>query len=451
MGEIVQFSRPRDSKLKRSKAELDRKRAEQIKAAIGAREPLNAADQEMLAENLWELVRDGKTKYRLSSADLAREAGLGGKHGAGGKPLDTYTLPKDWEGENRSRRIARLAKKAAGYCKLAAAYGRLTRLDEQDILCTLFARCDFGRGYTQELDWDIERWNNLHRLLMRVADLIIHKTKLVEYWQDVYQVPGQYDIRQDKIDAAPFPLDQEGFQPLAQNSVCSDEVPPIPSIALARRLQSLPTQGILRLGNKLQRTATILLWQEIRLALGPVRALDDIGPLLELRTVLEAEIEGQRATFDNPFTDGTDRITQVIVNGNAVPVEADVPDMPPCFDPQDEHSYFGWLEVTPATLRDVLGQSYHDVPHYWWDCIFNRDQDTPLRERASSWFLSTHPAYFVETSLHSGSFERELLKRCEELKGLVSARKADAAAAARIAAALTLARWQADDHAPNDQ
>jgi hypothetical protein len=452
MGEIVQFSRSRDSQPSRTKAELDIERAQYIRAAIRAREPLSPFDQVKAAENLWELVQEGKDRYGLRSADLAKEAGLGGKDGAGGKPLDTYTLPKDLADDERPRRVARLAKKAKGYGDLAEAYARLTKLGEQDILYRVFAGCDFGtaRRFGQS-DWDAESWDNLRTLLTRAADRVIRKAKLAEYWRDVYQVPGHYDIRQDRIDGAPFPLDQGGSQPLAQNTICSDEVPPIPSIALTRCLQSPPTGGTVRLGDKEHRTAIFLLWREVRLALGPVRALDNIGPLLEFRSVLEAKIDGQSVTFDNPFTDGSDLITQAIIDGNTIAVEVDMLDTPPCAEPQIEHSYFGRFEVTPATLRDAFTASPHDVPRDFWGSISNRDEDTALRDRASSWFVSTHPAYFIETSLHSGSFERELLARCEYLKGLVSARKGDAAAAARNAAAHTLARWQADDHAPDDQ
>jgi hypothetical protein len=452
MGEIVQFSRPRDSKPMRTKTELDLERAQHIRAAIRAGETLSAFSQVKAAENLWEMIQEGKARYGLRSAALAKEAHPRRKDGDG-KLLDTYTLPKDLTGERRSSRVARLAKKAAGYDKYAAAYARLTPLDEQDVLCRVFMGCDFGSGRPQELDWDVERWINLHRLLTRVTDLIIRKTKLVDYWQDVYRVPGQYDIRQDRIDAAPFPLDQEGFQPLAKNSICSDEVPPIPLIALVRRLQSPPTEGTVGLGNKESRTAIFLLWQEVRLALGPVRALDNIGPLLEFRSVLEAEIDGQSVTFDNPFTEGSDVIRQATIDGNTIAVEVNVwsIDMLRCSEPQDEHSYFGWLEVTPATLRDAFTESPNDVPRYRHDHIFDRDSEIALCDRLSSFFVSTHPAYFVETSLHSRSFERELLARCEYLKALVSARRADAVAAARNAAANTLARWQADANAPGDQ
>ena len=356
--------------------------------------------------------------------------------------------------DERSLRVARLAKKAAGYGKFARAYATLASLNEPDILCRVFSGCDFGtERRSQQSDWDAESWDNLGTLLTRAADRVIRKAKLAEYWRDVYQIPGQYDIRQDRIDGAPFPLSQGGFR-LAQNTICSDEVPPIPSIALTRRLQSTPTKATIRLGDKEHRTAILLLWREVRLALGPVRALDNIGPLLEFRSILEAEIGGQSVTFDNPFTDGSDLITQAIIDGHTIAVEVDevdMLDMPSCAEPQIEHSWFGWLEVTPATLRDAFTESPHDVPRDFWGSISNRDEDTALRDRASSWFVSTHPAYFIETSLHSGSFERELLARCEYLKGLLSARKADAAAAARNAAAYTLARWQADDHAPGDQ
>ena len=103
MGEIVQFSRPRDSEPTRTKAELDIERAQHITMAIRSKESLSPFDQVKAAENLWELVQEGKVKYGLRSADLAKEAGLGGKDGAGGKPLDTYCCAAIWmRGERQS-------------------------------------------------------------------------------------------------------------------------------------------------------------------------------------------------------------------------------------------------------------------------------------------------------------------------------------------------------------
>ena len=91
-----------------------------------------------------------------------------------------------------------------------------------------------------------------------------------------------------------------------------------------------------------------------------------------------------------------------------------------------EHSYFAWKELSPAALRALISPGRFDRSEVWrhrHDHVFDRDRDLSNDHRLHSWFLDHEPAFYVHTSILSGSLERDLRQACEILTAQVVGHK----------------------------
>src|SRR5690606_22073443 len=105
-------------------------------------------------------------------------------------------------------------------------------------------------------------------------------------------------------------------------SICSDEIPPVPSVRLATRQLGAGIDGLLYIKDRSPLCVTYEHYLDIRLALAPSTRFDRIDSLLEFRTVFVAtDSQGNDVTFDNPFPEGSDVIRQATIDGNVYQVE----------------------------------------------------------------------------------------------------------------------------------
>jgi hypothetical protein len=414
-----------------AKAALEAARARKLRVALSSRDAkrnFSELDQETAARNLHSLLEEYKRDHGVRKVDVARRAGLGGDECTDStKRLYTYTLPDNAGPERRQR----LAKKPDGYFGLARALAECASGDESSILCRVFLGCSFGTDEALDFDWETERWEHLARLLMRCAEDAITATGFDTCWREIRALPGSYDVRRGSIHFASGCLHFHAL-PLADAVIFVDEVPPLPSIPLARSLQAPPVSGTITLGDDHCEDAEFHFWRETRLAIGPVRALEALGPLLEIRTVLEVQIPDRgRVILDNPFTDGSnegsDIVREAVVCGNRLPALV-APSAVPAAEYRDscEHSYFAWKELSPAALRALISPGGFDRSEDWQyrhDHVFDRDPDLDSDERPHSWFLDREPAFYIHTSILSGTLERDLRQACEDLNAKVVAHK----------------------------
>ncbi|WP_107340857.1 hypothetical protein [Agrobacterium pusense] len=395
-----------------ARARIDNVRADQIRAAVN-KTPFLPADQKRVAENLHRLLEDYQKLKHVRKVDVARKANLGDLLDST-KRLDTYTLPPGAE------RQKRLAKKPRRYIDISDALATLADETKDAMLCKVFEGCSFGTDRPFEYDWQVQPWERLALLLGDLSAYVIRTTHMQDYWREISQRPGRFDVRTSSFEVGLAPIDG-GFTTLIRNPICSDEIPPVPSVPMVRSLQTSPVDGSVSVEGSEWSPARFLFWRETRLAIGPIRT--GIGPLLETRTVLEASSEKYgNVSFDNPFTDGSDTIERGLIEETWRPVSIRVDGQVEAVGRQGvEHSYFIWDEVSAASLRAALTLGPHDIG-LEIDCYVDRD-DCAMHERPASPFLPSDPAFFLYSSIISGSLERDLSQACRSLATKLAAHK----------------------------
>jgi len=248
------------------------RRADNLRNALKAGTRFDSEDQTRLARQLDQVLIERKKIHRLSPAQVAREAGLGGNaDDDSSKRLDTYRLPANAT-EGRKRRIA---KKPDRFFDLARAIARLTGESEDALLCHLFEGCSFGSAAEELPDWDTERWQILARLIDDMACAIIRDTDLGAYWQNIARMDVEFDVRTGRFETTWGPCDTYPVhQGLPGGSVCSDETPPVPSVSIARKLTAPPQSGTVVLDGGEEMELIFLLHLE-------TTSLTRIGPLIK--------------------------------------------------------------------------------------------------------------------------------------------------------------------------
>lgn len=446
MGEIIQMSAHND---------LARRiqRADAIRAAVERKEVFPPGDQLQAARNLHRVLEAAKSAGGFSIRNVlsAKDVGLLGNGGTDStKRLDTYTLPERAD----DARKARIAKKPQKYWAIANAIAAELKKPAAMLVSQVFEGCSIGTEELPSGDWDSENWARFSEHLNLMTAGVIRDHDVEEYWRKVFSTNGLYDVRSGMFIPGPGPLGYIIFGwGLAGEWTVSDETSPTPSIPLGRRLQGDPVPGQVVLEDAPPIPVSFLLWLEVRLALGPVNDHRSIGPLLEFRTVLEAEDADKRIIrFDNPFTDGTDIIKRAFVGDIDFPVQhldftngfpmmgSDFrPIIVPEFREDAEHSYFGWREVSPALLRDLLDENTSEsrtpfIP-------YRRHEGVWMEELPPSRFSRASPAGVLNIDLLSGALEAELGVECDRLMGGLDALRAEQDLAIRDAEAKAIARW----------
>jgi hypothetical protein len=352
------------------------------------------------------------------------------------KQLDRLTAPPDCS----DARAQRLDKKPTNYRRVAEVWAQEMGKDEGEALFRLFGDSDFGRNISVATADELQPWSLLAKGLRDCAQHVIRLEDMRTYWRQIIQTSGNYEPRSDNMNPARGRLFNSTVA-LASCSSCSDEVEPVPSIRLTRRLQCVPIYGMVWLAPNgvdadsaiadpgpptkppaglIETPALYRLWLDIRLGMGPASSLDDIAPLIELRSNLEVEIDGQVGYPDNQFTDGSDTVNHISLAGRLHRVSLNPPeDLPLAFHSASfwmaEHSYFAWAQVTAETLREVLDDS----------------ADLPNGDQAFEWeggqrhLMSILPSWLdgLERRLRSGELEEDLIARAQTLKTMLAAHR----------------------------
>ncbi|NLR99915.1 hypothetical protein HGP17_24090 [Rhizobium sp. P38BS-XIX] len=415
MTNVIKFP-PQDGNVDPVKANVDSERLERICAAASLKAPFLGTDQKRVAENLHRLIEYYENRVQVRKTDVTVKAGLGDPELNSTKRLDTYTLPP---GANETRR-ERLAKKPHRYIDISNALASLVDETKDAMLCKVFDGSSFGTERASEYNWQAQPWEKLTALLEDLVEYVIQTTDMEQYWTEVSRLPGWFDVRASSFKAGSIPIDG-GFRTLIGNPIVSDEIPPIPSVLIVRSLKAPPVDGSVSVADSEWYPARFLFWRETRLAVGRIRT--NIGPLLEMRTVLEASSDEHGAiSFDNPFTDGSDKIEKGLIGGTLQPIRVTVDGYVEAARRQGvERSYFMWDELSAASLRAALMLGRHDVG-FEWECYANRDE-CALHERPVSPFLYPDPALFFYSSIISGSLERDLAEACRSLVSNLDAHK----------------------------
>lgn len=437
MGEVVSLEVNKDRRgriQKGGRAE----RAEKLRSALRRNAPFSAADQQRAAGNTHELLEGLQKDSLLRKVDVAQLANLGGKGTESTKQLYTYTLPP---GSN-DRRRDKLAKKPARYFDIASAIAQILHRDPAEFVCRIFEGCSFGTGTELSQDWDENAWFALAQQFSLMGRSVIADMKLDTFWREVQKTSGLYDVRKGEFKVAGQPLwlqfHEEG---LAAGSMCSDEVPPVTSARLAMKQLGSGLDGRLNLSGCQPIDLTYEHWLDIRLALAPAARFDQIGSLLEFRTVFVGkDTEGDVVTFDNPFTDGSDTITEATFDGQLYQVESveldwdSVPENPYV---EYEHYDFTWQEINPGVLRQLFGNNDPALQ------VVDRQAGYFWEDRPQTRFPAFSAAAIVQRQLLSGGLEKELTEEAQRLETAFGHHRELTRSKARQAEAAAEARWNA--------
>ncbi len=437
MGEVVSLEHHQD---RRGRARIGGRaeRAEKLRSALLRKAPFSPADQQRAASNTHELLEGLQKDRGLRKVDVAQRASLGGVGTDSTKQLYTYTLPPGSD----DRRRDKLAKRPGRYFDIATAIAGILLEDQAEFLCRIFEGCSFGTGTEFDEDWDEQAWIVLAQQFSLMGRSIIADAKLAAFWREVQKTSGIYDVRKGEFRVAGQPLwIQLQSEGLAAGSICSDEIPPVPSVRLAMKRLGAGVDGLLHLKESQPIEMNFQHWVDIRLALAPAACFDRIEALLEFRTVFMGTVrEGDVVTFDNPFTEGWDVITMATLNGQSHPVESidfdweAVPENPYV---EYEHSYFTWQEISPGLLRRLFDGDDPDLR------VEFREASIDWEDRPQTRFPAFSNAAVVQRPLLSGALEQELTEEAQRLVSLFGPHRDLMREKARQAEAVAEARWTA--------
>jgi hypothetical protein len=413
-------------------------RAEKLRSARLRKATFSPADQQRAASNTHELLEGLQDDGRLRKVDVAQRASLGGEGTDSTKQLYTYTLPPGSDGRRRDK----LAKKPGRYFDIATAIAQILHGDQAEFLCRIFEGCSYGTGTEVAEDWDEQAWIALAQQFSLMSRSIIADVKLAAFWSEVQKTGGIYDVRKDEFRIAGQPLwIQLQTEGLAAGSICSDEIPPVPSVRLAMKRLGDGVDGLLHLKGSQPIDMNCQHWVDIRLALAPAARFDRIEALLEFRTVFMGTVwDGDVVTFDNPFTSGWDVIEAATLNGQLHQVESveldwdAVPENPYV---EYEHSYFTWQEISPGLLRQLFDG---DDPALR---VVDREAGIFWEDRPHTRFPAFSNAAIVQRALLSGVVEQELTEEAQRLVSLFGVHRDLMREKARQAEAVAEARWTA--------
>ncbi|MDQ2068198.1 hypothetical protein Q9295_17665 [Xinfangfangia sp. CPCC 101601] len=435
MGEVISLESHDKNRIRPQKGG-QAERAERLWSARMRKAPFSAADQQRAAANTHELLEELRDVSGLSKKVVAQRASLGGNGTDSTKQLYTYTLPPGSDNDRRDR----LAKKPGRYFDIAKAIAEILQRDAAEFLCRIFEGCSYGTGAEFSDDWDEQAWIALAQQFSLMGRSIIADMKLDTFWREVQKTNGIYDVRKDEFRVAGqrLWLNSHG-EGLAASSICSDEIPPVPSVRLAMKQLGAGQNGLLQLKGCQPISVTYQHWLDIRLALAPAARFDRIDSLLEFRTVFVGiDGQGERVTFDNPFTDGSDRITAATINGQVhlvEHVELDWEVVPENPYVECEYSYFTWQEVSPGLLRQLFDGMDPDLQ------AIDRAPDSYWEDRPQSRFLAFSNAAIIQRELLSGALEQALTVEIQRLMPLFNSHRNLMRDKAREAETIAEARW----------
>ncbi len=412
MAEILDFPSPqnrpvRDADRAAVQAERNGRRITAIKKLIVERPLASIQDTKRLAMNLDEILTNVEKNHGAPKRIIAQRAVF--RSGKTWKLEDTdstkrlwpYTLPPKLANEGADHpRMKALAKTIDKYQSLAAQAATEIGKPEDHFLLALV------RGTRYDNPTVSPDENHLYELaekLERMTAWIVRNAKLDDYFRDIYALPMAYDVRRDQF----FPQSGSGmdlFDDFGGANVCSDEVPPMPSVPLYRKERHPPVPGHLfvvsqtdttpmglfyspttripsdrqdfkysafgndPLGKRYERAlslppeneviavyeTTIRTWQEVRLTIGPIGPQKKLGPLFEVRLGMEPFVDDFIFTWLNPYGDHCDA-HYLMHNGDLHEAFLRyLGDIPRGDEDHPENCYFYYEAVKPSTIKKYL-------------------------------------------------------------------------------------------------
>lgn len=252
MAEILDFPPPqnrpgRDADPGAVQAERNGRRITAINKMIVERPRIAGIhDTKRLAMNLHEILTDVEKNHGVPKKTIAqRTVFRGGKTWKledtdSTKRLWNYLLPPTYANEGSDHpRIKALAKTMDKYQRLAAQAAKEIGKPEDYFLLALVRGTRYDNPTVSP---DEDYLYDLAEKLEKMAAWVVRKAKLDDYFHDIYTVPMAYDVRIDKF----FPQSSSGmdlFDDFDGANVCSDEVPPMPSVTLYRQERHPPISG----------------------------------------------------------------------------------------------------------------------------------------------------------------------------------------------------------------
>lgn len=445
-----------------------------------------------VARNLYAMLEDAQRLGVSKKSLFAKARGGTRDELQAQKKLDTITVPPAIDAVALERRLGRLQRKPDQYVEVARLWAKALGRSEVDAVLRLFDGTDYGAGRAIDED-DFDGVARIADALRIVASQVAEDESQRTFWERLLKTPGRYDPRFKRVlpAAQSIIIEAGGFK---GNAICADEMSPVASVSLARRLQKSPSRGAIWIdpapeapqfepsnelampyltrvgfgaptsqdGSQIREWSTetmerrdidYLHWLDIRLAVAPHAdntspITSDIGPLLELRTVLEAELNGARVTFDNPFHDGCwgfVRWAKVGGRWHRVVIERSDIDPPPTisneFFDMPEHHYFAWGELSARSLESLLEADFlpQAHPYYLRGTDFSGISDQPLFTQ-------------MERRIDEGIAE-ELLQRADDLREMVRRHRAGLSSQLerRVSEAVSRVKARAAKRPANDE
>ncbi|MBR0800418.1 hypothetical protein JQ615_34125 [Bradyrhizobium jicamae] len=414
MGELIQF--PYNERLEEQgghvveNSEQDnprfgdvRRRAEllEIRNALKDIPTLKSAmDVEIVAHNLSAMLEEAKEKKGISKIKVAKAIWPDDESPL--KRFDKLTLPLARIA--MPGRIERLQKRTSLYCKVALELAKCTEDRAEKTLVRLFRNTSVDRRLCELVDGrersfgDLDdSWQNLAEMFDALAERIKEKVDFKGHMTRIVAMGGKYDLSSGDIFVNPLDVMSGGnrllnYGPLSDNFEIWDHFPPIPSVLLVGELL-LP-----RFRHPLSATSTktgatcaldveVRVWREIRLAIGPIDSIDQVGPLFEARTRVDLGHETKAVKLIRPWLDlGSPDDATLLIDGEEYVSELDFETQIPSgrswsdllmwqdmsvrgsdgaihrFDLQPQHDYAAWRRVTAELCAELLDKpKQHNV------------------------------------------------------------------------------------------
>jgi hypothetical protein len=414
------------------------------------------------------------------------------RHKAG--RIERYVLPSTAalaSPETQERAKRNLMQKVRGYRKMAENFAELLQSDPSDAKISVLNETSIWTHATRPRteDSDERAWHLCWKL-REMVDHVVRRRNIVRLFAQGHRVPGRWDI-----EAAAFRKNASACFPLTVYENWFEEwseAPPLPSVPLLRLLhaefevdllvESNGTQEPRRDKSRYdedfsgaQQISRIRLYRDIRLAIGPTTAPDEISGLFESRAWADLSFRSESGDWDEPrpidppwctwltfhrcsqvFLDGTWRRIRVLTKlPEANPSEVikalagesiDDPlawnhtplsDNKNCF----EHYWFSWTPINEGYVQHWFDRPC--VPAHV-DCLAPHGTAALPKE---FWYCEPSVAHEVEISLHDGGLERDLSIAADALWHALEARTSEWRSAATQATQDLIGRWNLNESA----
>lgn len=226
----------------------------------------------------------------------------------GSARLDRYMLPPDAEDRVLSGKSHKLLKRVMGYLQVAETIARLTHQDPDTLKIKVLVETSLWSRASGALTDVDPRADHLAVQLREMGRMVARRTGLRPLLERARCIPGQWDLLAERFAWAHGPMfgSASGQSPCLSHDAFAgwyehwSEAPPLPSIPLVRCIHALfhtqarlefegrerPLKGTDACSSSFEGSVinvVLVVARAIRLALGPLAALETIGPMFESR------------------------------------------------------------------------------------------------------------------------------------------------------------------------